>query len=63
MTPDFDLGRRYERSEVLEMLAAFHEVGEGNRLRQLLLVWERELRDSLVPELIIEETYLVMEPR
>lgn len=61
MTPQFDLGRRYERSEVLQMLHEIRLVDDGYRLRMLLASWEQELADSLVPVVVVKETYVVSE--
>lgn len=59
MTPEFDLGRRYERAEVLEMLHALRTIDDGYKLQLLLSTWEQELRESLIPVVVFEGVYLV----
>jgi hypothetical protein len=60
MNPDFELGRRYERSETLDMLGALHGLEDMKRLRAFLLLWENDLQASMHGVITIEETYVVV---
>jgi len=58
MEKAFDQGRRYERTEVVEMLKQIQTM-PTEQFPILLKTWEQELTESLIPVIEIQETYVI----
>jgi len=59
MEKAFDQGRRYERTEVVEMLEQIQTMST-EQLPKLLKTWEQELKESLIPVFEVRETLVIV---
>lgn len=64
MTPDFDLGRQFERQEVATLLGYLVSIEDDNQLRTLLEAWSQEVQTSLPKTyIVITEAHYVLSPQ